>query len=162
LEKNIFVPVIFIIDKDNTFLKITQQYLTIAGYPDTLIFSDYSECLPYLDLEPDIIITEFFGETASVSSNLFFKIVKDHTPNTLILFFSSSGHVNEVVNLMHQGAVDYIVKSKSAFTLLIRQINNIVAYKRDVFKNKRSSKRIAASIGILAVLTGFLVVMYNM
>lgn len=154
-------PLIFIIDKNKPYQIITQQYLSLSGYYNTLIFSDYSECLKYIDLKPDIIISEYFEPANLISSEAFSKIVKKQNSKTFLIFFTSYHDLNEAVKLMKLGAVDYILKSKSAYNMLVLHIKSIMKYRTDIIKNNNINKRIAASIGILAVLTGFLVVLYN-
>lgn len=158
--KVFYDPVIFIVDKNTTFQKVTQQYLNVAGYTESLIFSDYSECIKYLDLKPDIVISDYF-DTPPVTSEDFINKLKKISPKTYVIFLSSSGDLNNAITLMQKGAIDYILKSNSAYNRLIHIIKSIHLYNTDLIKTSRSNKTIATSIGILAALMGFLLYLYK-
>jgi DNA-binding NtrC family response regulator len=153
-------PTIFIIDSNPVYGKLVQQYLEIADYKEILIFSDVGECLGYLDLQPDIIISEFYHADPALSGLNFLETICKVSPDTDVIFFTSETNVELAVKAIRHGAAEFIVKSKYAPDTLLRKVNKLVNYRYDMLRNNRARKKLAASVGVLVILTILLVYIY--
>ena len=54
------LPVIFVVDNNNLFRELTVRYLNIAEFHEVLTFADAAECLRFIELEPDIVVTDLY------------------------------------------------------------------------------------------------------
>lgn len=158
--KKTFNPTIIIIDSNPVYGKLVQQYLEIADYKEILVFSDAGECLNYLDLQPDIIISEFYHANPAFSGLNFLETVHKVSPDTDVIFFTSQTDVELAVKAIRHGAAEFIVKSKYAPDTLLRKVNKLVNYRYDMLRNNRARKKLAASVGLLVILTILLVYIY--
>jgi len=158
--KSALNPTIFIIDSNPVYGKLVQQYLEVADYKEILFFTDASDCLNYLDLEPDIIISEFHHADPSISGLNFLNIIKKECPETDVVFFTSQTNVEVAVKAIRMGAAEYIIKSKYAPDSLLRKVNKLVNYRYELLRNSRTRKKLMASVGFLVVLLLLLVYFY--
>jgi DNA-binding NtrC family response regulator len=153
-------PTIFIVDSNPVYGKLVQQYLEIADYKETLIFSNAGECLNYLDLQPDIIISEFHQPDPVISGLNFLKIIKKESPQSDVVFFTSHTNLENAIKAIRMGAAEYILKSKYAPDSLIRKVNKIINRRHELLLNTRARNRLMASVGFLIILTLLLVYIY--
>ncbi len=153
-------PTIFIIDENPVYGKLVQQYLEVADYNEVLTFTDAGECLSYLDLHPDIIISEFHHADPDLSGLNFLKTIKKKSPDTDIVFFTSQSDIEYAVKAIRLGAAEYIIKSKYAPDSLLRKVNKLVNYRYELLKNSRVRRKLVASVGFLVILTVVLVYFY--
>ncbi len=154
-------PILFIVDEDPVYRQVTEQYLNFSGYTETLTFSTTDDCIRYLDLYPEIIISEYPENEKSLNGKAFLDHIKKKSPETLVIFLTSRDDLQSAVHSMTSGAVDYILKSKSAHTKMIGRLNSIYRYKGEMQKINEASKKLFASLCILLLLTGGLVAIYN-
>ncbi len=158
--KKTFNPTIFIIDSNPVYGKLVMQYLEVADYKEILIFTDVDECLNYLDLHPDIIISEFYHANPIVSGLNFLETIHRRSPGTDVIFFTSQTDVELAVKAIRLGAAEFIVKSKYAPDTLLRKVNKLVNFRYDMYRNSRVRKKLAATVGVLLILTILLVYIY--
>lgn len=158
--KSALNPTIFIIDRNPVYGKLVQQYLEVADYKEILTFTDAGESLNFIDIQPDIIISEFQHTDPSLSGLNFLKTIKKKSPATDVIFFTSQSNVEEAVKAIRLGAVEYIIKSKYAPDSLLRKVNKLVSYRNELLKNSRVRRKLMASVGFLVILTLLLVYFY--
>ncbi len=158
--KSALNPTIFIIDSNPVYGKLVQQYLEVADYNEILIFADAGECLKYLDLHPDIIISEFQHADPLLSGLNFLRTIKKKSPGTDVIFFTSHRDVEVAVKAIRLGAAEYIIKSKYAPDSLLRKVNKLVGYRYEIFKNNKVRMKLMASVGFLVILMLILVYFY--
>ncbi|MBN2212630.1 MAG: response regulator [Bacteroidales bacterium] len=159
--KSAYNPTIFIIDSNPIYGKLIQQYLEVADYKEILIFTDPGECMDYLDLQPDIMISEYQYADPSNSGLNFLKTIKKRCPETNVIFLTSQTDVEIAVKAIRSGATEYLIKSKYAPDSLLRKVNKIVDHKKDLLKNSRVQKKLMFSVGFLVILVLLLVYYYN-
>jgi two-component system OmpR family response regulator len=155
------LPVIFVVDNNSLFRRLTVQYLTVADFDDILTFSDADDCLRYIDLHPDIVITElYYGENEIDGIELLTRI-KSISPKTQVIFLSSSRNMDAAVQSVRLGAVDFIFKGKLALDKLIMRIKQLSSYNREIKKANSVNITITASLVILIVLFISLIFLYG-
>ncbi len=154
-------PLIFIVDSNRLYQKLIIQYFDIADFSDILTFTNAEDCLRFIDLKPDIIITELYycGE-GMTGIDLLMKI-KILSPATKVIFLTASGDMEAAVKAVRLGAVDFITKSEMALDKLRIRINQLVKYSKEVEKVNITSIKIAASIAVVLVIFISLIFLYN-
>lgn len=158
--KSALNPTIFVIDSNPVYGKLVQQYLEVADYKETLTFTDARECLNFLDLQPDIIISEFQHADPALSGLNFLRTIRKRSPGTDVIFFTSHRDVEIAVKAIRLGAAEYIIKSKYAPDSLLRKVNKLVGYRDELLKNNRVRRKLMASVGFLVILMLILVYFY--
>ena len=155
------MPVIFVVDNNKLFRKLTVQYLNVADFNEILTFSSADECLKFIDLQPDIVITElYYGENKINGINLLTRI-KALSPNTKVIFLSSSGDMERAVQSVRLGAVDFIIKIKLALNILVIRINQLTIYNIEIKRANSVNITLAASLAILILLFISLIYLYT-
>ncbi len=152
---------IFVVDNNPLFRRITVQYLNIADYSDILTFSDPDECLEYIDLQPDIVVTEFFYGEGKINGIGLLKKINTLSPKTKVIFMSSSMDLEAAIHSVRLGAVDFIVKNKMALDKLILRIIQLSSYNREIKKVNSVSITLAASLVILILIFISLIFLYG-
>lgn len=158
--KSALNPTIFIVDRNPFYGKLVQQYLEVADYNEILTFTDAGECVKYLDLQPDIIISEFQHTDPALAGLNFLRTIKRRNPGTDVIFFTAHQDVEVAVKAIKLGAAEYIIKSKYAPDSLLRKINKLVSYRYEMLKNSRVRRKLMASVGFLVILMLILVYFY--
>jgi DNA-binding NtrC family response regulator len=124
---------IFLVDDDAVFLKLLEiEFLQQA---DFLIetFSTGEQCLENLSHMPDLIILDYFLDgvikTAMTGLETLDKIkaLNVHTP---VVMLSSQDKIEVAINCMHHGALDYVVKSETAFMRLKNIVTGVFRYRK--------------------------------
>ncbi len=154
------MPLIFVVDNNPLFRRITVQYLNIADYGDILTFSDADECLEYIDLQPDIVVTEFYYGEGKINGIGLLERIKTLSPKTKVIFMSSLVDMESAIHTVRLGAVDFIVKNKMALDKLILRIMQLSSYKREIKRVNSVSITLAASLLILIVIFISLIFLY--
>ena len=155
------MPVIFVVDNNKLFRNLTVQYLNVADFNEILTFSSADECLKFIDLHPDIIITElFYGENKINGIDLLTRI-KTLSPKTKVIFLSSSGDMEGAVQSVRMGAVDFIIKSKLALNKLVIRIKQLTIYSSEIKRANSVNVTLAASLVILILLFISLIYLYT-
>jgi two-component system OmpR family response regulator len=155
------LPLIFIVDNNSLFRRLTVQYLNVADFNDILTFSDADECLKYIDLQPDIVVTElYYGENKINGIGLLTRI-KTLSPKTKVIFLSSYRDLEEAIQSVRLGAVDFIIKGKLALDKLVLRIKQLASYNQEIKRANSVSITIAASLVILIVIFISLIFLYG-
>ena len=154
-------PLIFIVDNNRLYQKLIIQYFEIAGFSEILTFASPEECLRFIDLKPDIIVTELYYGNAGITGIDLLKKIKILNPSTNVIFLSSFGDVESAVKAVRLGAVDFIIKSKMAPDKLRKRVNQLINYSEEVKKVNITSIKIAASIVVVLALFISLIFLYS-
>ncbi len=124
---------IFLVDDDAVFLKL--QEIEFLAHADFSIetFASGELCLEHLDANPDVIVLDYhldgIDKHAMNGIETLDKI-KAVNPDIPVIMLSSQDKIEVAINCMHHRAVDYVVKSETAFLRLQKIITNIFGYKK--------------------------------
>jgi DNA-binding NtrC family response regulator len=155
------LPSIFIVDSNSLFRRLTVQYLNVADFNDILTFPDADECLKYIDLQPDIVVTELYYGENKISGIGLLSRIKTLSPKTKVIFLSSSRDLEGAIQSIRLGAVDFIVKSKLALDKLILRIKQLTSYDQEIKRANTLNITIVASLVILIVIFISLIFLYG-
>ncbi len=130
---------IFLVDDDIVFLKMMQSQLMERAIFDIETFPTGELCIENLNNNPDLIVLDFhlngIEKSAKNGIETLDKIMEFNSEIPVIML-SSQDKIEVAISCMHHGAVDYIVKSETAFFRLQQAIDKIFELKK--MKNELS------------------------
>ena len=124
---------IFLVEDNKLYLKTLRNYLNehLKFNVQIHLFSNGEACLKELDLNPGIIILDYFlnGKTKEAKNGIeILKAIKITHHEIAVLMLSTQDNMQVATDTMKYGAFDYISKTENAFIRIQNAINNIYKY----------------------------------
>jgi len=124
---------IFLVDDDAIFLKSLEiEFLQHADF-DVETYASGELCMQHLSNNPDVIILDYHldGIDKNAMNGLETLIqIKSLYPTMPVVILSSQDKIDVAVNCMYHKAIDYVVKSETAFMRLQKIIETIFHYQK--------------------------------
>jgi two-component system, OmpR family, response regulator len=124
---------LFLVDDDALFLKLLEiEFLEHADF-DIETYTTGELCLANLSNNPDVIILDYHLDGIDKNAMNGIEILDEIialNPNIPVIMLSSQDKIDVAINCMHHKAIDYVVKSETAFIRLKKVITSIVDYKQ--------------------------------
>ena len=124
---------LFLVDDDAVFLKSLEiEFLQHADF----IIEAYSTgelCIKNLNNSPDVIILDYHLDgidKAAMNGLETLDKIKAINPDIPVIMLSSQDKIDVAINCMHHRAIDYVVKSETAFIRLQKIITSIFSYRK--------------------------------
>lgn len=116
---------LFLVDDDALYLKALE--IDFLSHGDFMIhtFATGELCVEQLALGPDLIVLDYHLndiERDAMDGLMTLDRIKEISPTTPVIMLSSQDKIEVAVNCMHHQALDYIVKSETAFLRLQKVI----------------------------------------
>jgi DNA-binding NtrC family response regulator len=124
---------IFLVDDDAVFLKLLEIEFMLHADFSIQTFATGELCLEHLSAEPDVIVLDYHldGIDATAMNGIeTLDKIKVINPDIPVIMLSSQDKIDVAINCMHHRAVDYVVKSETAFMRLQKIITGIFSYKK--------------------------------
>jgi DNA-binding NtrC family response regulator len=137
-------PVIFIVEDDNFYNSVLSTYLKTKGF-EIFPFLSGEECLKKVDLKPDIVLLDYI--LTGMDGLEVMREMKPQCPQTEFIFLSGQTDIKVVLDALHEGAYDYIIKDAHAKENALNKIDKIGRY-RKICKEKEMYR-----ISIIIVVT---------
>ncbi|MCB0650052.1 MAG: response regulator [Saprospiraceae bacterium] len=124
---------LFLVDDDELFLKSLEiDFLQQADF-DIETFITGELCIANLSHQPDIVILDYHLD--SVDKNAMNGIetldkIKAFNQDIPVIVLSAQDKIDVAINCMHHKAVDYVVKSETAFIRLQKIITNVLRFNK--------------------------------
>src|SRR3954470_17384309 len=124
---------LFLVDDDAVFLKSLEiEFLQHADF-DIETFATGELCVENLAQGPDVIILDYHLD--GIDKNAMNGIetldkIKAFKESIPVIMLSSQDKIDVAVNCMHHKALDYVVKSETAFVRLQKIITTAFHYKK--------------------------------
>jgi two-component system OmpR family response regulator len=121
---------VFLVDDDELYLNTLRSFLT-NSLPDNFKFKTFlnaEEFIKEMDKKPEIVILDYILSTNSskeVNGLSILKQINLISPNTFVIVLSAQDNVDVALDIINEGAYDYISKNKTAFLRLKKIIQNI-------------------------------------
>jgi len=124
---------IFLVDDDAMYLKLLEiEFLLQADF----IIETYATgelCVAGLSHSPDVVILDYHLD--GIDKNAMNGIetldqIKAFNPDIAVVMLSSQDKIEVAVNCMHHRALDYVVKSETAFLRLRKIIDTLFSYQK--------------------------------
>jgi two-component system, OmpR family, response regulator len=124
---------LFLVDDDTLFLKLLEiEFLQHADF-DIETYVTGELCLEYLSHNPDFIILDYFldGIDKNAKNGIYIldKILETN-PEIPVIMLSCQDKIDVAIDCMHHKAVDYVVKSETAFYRLKKIISNLIEHRK--------------------------------
>ena len=124
---------IFLVDDDTVFLKLLEIELSQNPVFTIETFATGELCLARVDQRPDVIILDYhldgIDKNAMNGIQTLDKIKAMHADIPVIML-SSQDKIDVAIDCMHHCAIDYVVKSETAFMRLQKIIVHIFSVKK--------------------------------
>ena len=114
---------IFVVEDDPMFQRMIKYVMEMNPDHEVHVFGTGKACLQQLHLQPDIISLDY--TLPDISGAEVFKQVKDYDSNISAIILSSQQDVSTAVQLLKEGAYDYITKDGETKERLLNSITNI-------------------------------------
>ena len=144
-------PLIFIVDENEVFASMVHGFLKTHHFKNTKVFTSVEEAIRKAVEKPDIIICEnLFNNLNGVD---FMKRIKNVSLHSTFIFLSSFENIESVVNVMREGAFDYIVKGKSSLNKLYNALLRINSNFKNMSMNKNMNHALYFVVLAIFILT---------
>lgn len=114
---------IFIVEDDKIFAKRLQYELSLNPDLELSIFTDGKSLIKGLSEEPDLITLDYHLPDSQGDELL--QLIKKQLPQTPVVIISGQQDVSTALDLMKNGAYDYLVKGDDLINRLRNLISNI-------------------------------------
>lgn len=114
---------IFVVEDDEWYNRLLVYNLSLNPDYEIHSFTDGKSCLDNLHLEPAVITLDY--RLPDMKGLDILKQVKKKNEDIQVILISEQDEIEVVVELLKQGAYDYIVKSKDIRERLLNTVNNI-------------------------------------
>jgi DNA-binding NtrC family response regulator len=124
---------LFLIDDDALYLKSLEiDFLELQEFTVNT-FATGELCLQNLALNPDVIILDYHLngiDKGAINGLETLDKIKTMQPNTPVVMLSSQDKIDVAINCMRHKALDYVVKSETAFMRLQKIIDSILEFNK--------------------------------
>ncbi len=119
---------LFLVDDEVLFLKLLEVEFLESGDFNIDTFVSGEDCIANLSSNPDLIILDYKlnGTTLNAMNGIdtLDKILA-FDPSIPVIILSAQDSIEVAVNCIHHHAIDYVVKSETAFIRLQKIISNL-------------------------------------
>lgn len=124
---------LFLVDDDAVFLKLLEIEFLQKGDFEIETFATGELCVKNLSRFPDVIILDYHLD--GIDKNAMNGVqtldkIKECNLDIPVIMLSSQDKIDVAIDCMHHRAIDYVVKSETAFLRLQKIITNIFRYKK--------------------------------
>lgn len=124
---------LFLVDDDVVFLRALEIEFEQHGNFEIETFVSGELCIANLNGNPDIIILDYLLDGIdkdSMNGIQTLDLIKTFDENIPVVILSAQDKIEVAVNCMHHKALDYVVKSETAFIRIQKIINNIFRFRK--------------------------------
>lgn len=119
---------IFLVDDEAVFLKLLEIQFIQSGNVEIETYATGELCIESLSHKPDVIILDY--QLDGVSKNAMNGLetldkIYEFDSSIPVIMLSAQDKIDVAIECMHHHAVDYVVKSETAFFRLQKIITNI-------------------------------------
>ena len=142
---------IMIVEDDPDLRMALEETLSLSGFESHLVESAESALIALDKVYPSIIVTDV--QMAGMNGHHFLKNIKYRYPDLPVLMMTAYGTVNEAVEAMKHGAVDYLLKPFEAEVLVekIKRYMVLISQKKNPIAADPSSQalfKLAAKVAM--------------
>lgn len=151
---------IFICDDDKGLNALIKTYLSKQGFKNISSFYTGEDTVKSADKKPIVVIQDF--DLPGINGLETMKQFKEKSPDTEFIFLSGQESIKTAVDVMHNGAFDYIVKDSFAPENAFHKILKVLKIKK-LSTDKQSFKIGVFMFGALFVISWiiFFILFFN-
>ncbi len=124
---------LFLVDDDAVFLELLKIEFLQRGDFIIQTYSTGELCIADLSHKPDVIILDYHLNGVDKNAMNGIEVLdktKNVNPGVPVIMLSEQDKIEVAVDCMHHKAIDYVVKSETAFLRLQKIITDIFRYKK--------------------------------
>ncbi len=124
---------IFLVDDDILFLKLLELQFSQEGDFEIETFVTGELCIQNLFKKPEIIILDYHLDDIDKSAMNGIEAldkINDFDATIPVIMLSSQDKIDVAIDCMHHKAIDYVVKSETAFIRIKKIISTIFEHKK--------------------------------
>jgi two-component system OmpR family response regulator len=124
---------IFLVDDDVVFLKSLEIEFRQRGNFHIETFVSGELCMEAISSNPDIVILDYMLDGTDKNAMNGIKTldkIQENNPGIPVIMLSAQDKIEVAVDCMHHKAVDYVVKSETAFLRLQKIITALFHYRK--------------------------------
>ncbi|MAT53955.1 MAG: regulator [Saprospirales bacterium] len=114
---------VFIVEDDPMYQKMVKYIMELNPDHEVRVFSKGRDCLKHLDEKPAIVSLDY--SLPDMEGAEVLKKIKTHDPNIGVIVLSGQQDVATAVNLLKEGADDYVIKDNETKDRLLLSVNKI-------------------------------------
>ncbi len=114
---------VFIVEDDPMYQKMVKYVMELNPDHEVRVFSKGRDCLKHLDEKPAIVSLDY--TLPDLEGEEILKKIKSHDPNIGVIILSGQQDVATAVNLLKEGADDYVIKDNETKERLLLSVNKI-------------------------------------
>ncbi len=114
---------IFLVEDDEFTSAMLKHYLSMNPDNDVEVFTTGKDCINNLTRDPDVICLDYYLPDATGEDIM--QVLKKKVPDTPVIIVSGQDDIKTAVNLLKEGAYDYVVKDDNFKERLWNIINHI-------------------------------------
>jgi len=114
---------IFIVEDDQWYGELLQHHLSLNPEYEVEIFNSGQDCLKNLYKKPSVVTLDY--SLPDIKGADLLKRIKEHHPELPVVMISGQEDISTAINLLKEGAYDYIVKNEETKDRLWRIMKNI-------------------------------------
>jgi len=115
---------IFIVEDNKLYAQVLKKQLVSDNY-QVKVFYNGKDCISALDEEPDVITLDY--TLPDMTGHKVLKEIQRKLPNTHVIIISAQESISTAIDLMKNGAYDYIMKAPDTREKLSNIIKNMYA-----------------------------------
>ncbi len=124
---------LFLVDDDALFLKLME--IEFLQHPEFTIetYASGERCMESISNNPDVIILDYHldGMDKNAMNGIeTLNKIKIYNRNIQVVMLSSQDNVDVAINSVQNKAIDYVVKSETAFLRIEKIITSILNFKK--------------------------------
>ncbi|HNW98413.1 MAG TPA: response regulator [Bacteroidales bacterium] len=142
--------VIFLVEDDQVFSKTLELHLKehLKHKIEILTFSSGEDCLKDLHLGPIVIVLDYYlnSKNPKAANGMdILKKIKNIDPITEVIVLTREDNMNIALEIMNNGAFNYIIKNDIVFKRFQNIINTVIHQKKvdDIFKDFEEEKELS-------------------
>jgi len=113
---------IFVVEDNTLYAQILKKQLIDEGY-HVKVFHNGRDFMASLDEKPDVVTLDY--TLPDMTGHDVLKKIQRRMPGTNVIIISAQENINTAIDLMKNGAYDYIMKAPDTREKLINVIKNI-------------------------------------
>lgn len=161
---------VFIVDDDTKLLTMLKHYLEKNSdyILDVHVFSTGENCLDKMDLNPDVIVLDYYFDATNRGATNGLEIlkkIKERNDRSEVIMISGQDKLDIALETMRAGAYDYVIKNDSAMmrTQMVTDKILMMKSREKVMRDYKRGLRITVFIIIIfiVVMLGFLLLGSN-
>jgi FixJ family two-component response regulator len=138
--------VIFVVEDDNFYNSLLSTYLKNKGYR-VHSFLTGEKCLEKKDLKPNVVLLDYMLE--GIDGLEVMRRMKPQCTETEFIFLSGQTDIKVVLDTLHEGAYDYIIKDTHAKENALNKIDQIARYRKICQEKEMYRKSIIIVVTVL-------------